>query len=122
MADWAVFALPFQKLLRGESGAFKVLGIDDETAAFLIEPSVGTKKLRGLELPPGYAAGWRTRWCDDDETATPKCLWHLGTNLVTQAAIVVTPEMLIVVGSNSGSMMFRLAIREACESLMFAAK
>jgi CubicO group peptidase (beta-lactamase class C family) len=123
LADWAVFASLFQKLLRGESGAFKVLGIDDETAAFLIEPSVGDrKKLRGLELPPGYAAGWRTRWCDEDDEAATKCLWHLGSNLVTQAAVVITPDLLILVGSNSGSMMLRFAIREACESLMSAAK
>ena len=116
LEDWSRFLGLFQRLLGGAEDAMHPLKICNATATRLITPSpVGP--ITGLELPPGYAAGWRTRW--EDAAQQPYgLLWHMGTNFVTQSACLVTANLTAVVSSNSGSMMLRFAIREGFEKLL----
>jgi CubicO group peptidase (beta-lactamase class C family) len=63
IADWMVFVSMFAKLLRGEESALSNVGVSNATAWKLIEPSEReAKEIHGHELPPGYGAGWRTRF------------------------------------------------------------
>lgn len=126
MDDWVKFAGIFSSLLHGDKNAFQACGVSFETASSLIVPNpIDIKRLRGHELPPGYAAGWRTRWNDEEEeeNQSRKILWHLGTNFVTQSGIVIlsqaTPDrrLIVCMGSNSGSMMLRFAFRNAVEKI-----
>jgi CubicO group peptidase (beta-lactamase class C family) len=116
VADWANFLALFRRLLRGEEGAMRPLEISNATATHLIVPSP-VKPLVGMELPPGYAAGWRTRWEDEKPQEYP-LLWHMGTNFVTQSAVCVTANSTIVVCADSGSMMLRFAFREGLDKLL----
>ncbi len=120
LEDWVAFLDLFRRLLKGERYAMRCIGVSDDTAKRLIVPSPRAA-LVGHELPPGYAAGWRTRWSDATEQAEGDALlWHMGTNFVTQSVCLVSQrlDLSIVICANSGSMLLRLGLREGIEKML----
>ena len=118
LEDWTKFARLFLDLLHGKENAMGVLHVSNAVAERLITPTP-EKQISGFELPQRYACGWRTRWIDDQDQED-KMLWHFGTNFVTQSAILISAKYsaIVVVGSNSGNLMLRFALRQAFETLL----
>ena len=118
LEDWTKFARVFLDLLQGKKDALGVLRVSNAVAERLIAPTP-EKQISGFELPQRYACGWRTRWIDDQDQED-KMLWHFGTNFVTQSAILISAKhsAIVVVGSNSGNLMLRFALRQAFETLL----
>jgi len=87
-------------------------------------PAVAGEEHFGSDSPKAYSMGWYGHWTDEDEqtfTLEPtKQIYHFGTNFVFNAASFASKDhdLAVVVGSNSGSMVARLAIRMALENLI----
>jgi len=91
-----------------------------------VSPASPTEGYDGNEPPHGYAMAWKTQWEDSDVPQPLECppttLWHFGTNFVFNSCIYLDSkrDILAVVGSNTGSMVTRLGIRTALESVIQA--
>jgi CubicO group peptidase (beta-lactamase class C family) len=126
LEDWVKFSSLHLAVLRGEykEGPIKASPAALERLQTPVSPSTPQEPWDGNEPPNGYAMGWKTQWIDDGEEHSllvpPPCLWHFGTNFVFNSGIYVDREhgIVAVAGSNSGSMVTRLAIRSAFEGVL----
>ena len=116
-------------MLRGEANAGEVLGLSNESLAFIQQPAspaVLGEDFDGTEGPEGYAMGWKTQWNepDGDEAASAAAptgvLWHYGTNFFYNSAQYLDARkgLQVLVASNSGSMVARLAIRMGIDAVI----
>jgi len=132
LEDWLKFASVHMKVLRGEYKD-SPLKAKKESLEFLQKGVSFGDVYDGSEPPDGYAMGWKTQWCEDEngqgeregekeneKSSHPVCLWHFGTNFRYNAGILLHREkdLIAVTASNSGSMVTRLAMRSALEKLL----
>jgi len=126
--DWRKFLGIHLGALRGLNGQGEKIGLSDEGLLRIqtpVSPAVEGEGFDGPEGPEGYGLGWKTQWnpCPDGEesVAVPTgCLWHYGTNFYFNSGQYLRGEdgLMIMVASNSGSMLVRLAVRSAIESVL----
>ncbi|CAE8599814.1 unnamed protein product [Polarella glacialis] len=131
LADWAIFARLHLRTLQGDTAALAVLGVSASSAAVLhtpLSPAADGELSNGQEKPLSMAMGWQCLWEEPPEgqrglAAATGVLWHWGTNFRfnSGAYLRAEPPLLILVGSNSGSSLARLASRTAFEAVIVAA-
>lgn len=126
LEDWEKFASVHKDVLRGEykEGVLVATPSTMRKIQTPASPATPREAWDGNEPPNGYAMGWKTIWEDTEEEQElplhPSCLWHFGTNFMWNAGIYVDKEkdIVAVLGSNAGSMLARLAMRTALESMI----
>lgn len=129
LEDWAKFAQMHARALSKKSSLEEVK-ISAPLAQKMHTPGsplVNGEKYFGNEPANGYAMGWKCVWEDSPETteitkSPSSVLWHFGTNFLFNSGIYICtnfPENLIILcGSNSGSMVARVAFRLCMENII----
>jgi len=135
LSDWATFVRAHAASLSGKGkGLTQALGLDCAAVRVLhtpVSPAVEGEAFDGPEGPEAYAMGWKCEWEEeDDSSSAPSArplkptgiLWHWGTNFLFNSGSYVNAEkeLLILIASNSGSSLARLASRLAFESVIRA--
>ena len=114
---------------RGEVNAGELLGLSGRSLAVVQQPAspaVPGESFDGAEGPEGMAMGWKTQWNEPEgdeagaAAASTGVLWHYGTNLYFNSAQYLDARkgLQVLVASNSGSMVTRLAIRMAIDAVL----
>jgi CubicO group peptidase (beta-lactamase class C family) len=132
LEDWARFTAIHLAALRGEAGAGAALGLSDGVLSLVqlpVSPAKAGESFDGAEGPEGYAMGWKSQWKYSEgevvQAAEPTgVLWHCGTNFFFNSTQYLDTDsaggqgLQVLVASNSGSMVARLAIREGIEAVL----
>jgi len=130
--DWALFARMHLRALRGDCSALKVVGVGASSAALLhtpVSPAFLSEMSRGPEKPMSMAMGWQCLWEEPSDgkpwlAERTGILYHFGTNFRFNAGMYLCaePPLLMLVASNSGSSLAKLAGRLALEAVIGAGK
>ena len=134
LSDWARFTAVHLAALRKEAGAGAALGLSDGALSLVqrpASPATPGEPFDGAEGPEGYAMGWKTQWTESDAEAAKAAaaaptgiLWHYGTNFFFNSAHYLDATrakgrgLQILVASNSGSVVARLAIRLSIDAVL----
>jgi len=127
LEDWAKFAQMHEISLARKS-SMEAANISAKMAQSMHTPGtpqVSGEKYFGNEPANGYAMGWKCTWEDVPETteitkSPSSVLWHFGTNFLFNSGIYINSDLhlIILCGSNSGSMVARVAFRISMENVI----